>query len=582
MILKQLYKNSQDLFNFKSIEINQVFHSENSGCCHFTKDYLMLLQEYNDFAAPIQLSYLQLTKINKVGSNIEFISNGISKLAFIDIKFESPAFFQIRFVSEMDAQSFFEKLNKKTLPNLSIKNNNNYYPKISVVENYIKLNSVFSEEKIEIPATNESANFEETGDIFGSSIATNATKDTSFSNKKKRSVSEINEDSNLKSKDWIVFTQTQESNDIGTIKPNQKPIESQPQHSSNRNTPTAHQQQDSEDEDIWDFEKSGIEADTVTKKLKNSKALKLMDNKLSFKKSTTTTANTNKKLLKFETTGSDAGNTTKKNKTIEVDSSQEMTSDFMTSPAAVALVRASSRKKQAEESKKRPSALPSASGTKAESSPKINSFKKPKTTTKRITRSSKLLDKSNEDVNHETGNMDDIDKADLKGFKRLTLRNVFEDDSLSPKKKSTKNKEAKPIKKSDDSDSEAETDKEEEVKPLLMPTPSSIANPINPINATSNIETNLTSLLQNQIFNSIGEFSNQLISKIDLINSEINNSIMNDLMIKYNAFFNKFQHDFNNDMNKLNYLIADVKTMLHLSKAELLEYFQRRRSEICD
>lgn len=86
-----------------------------------------------------------------------------------------------------------------------------------------------------------------------------------------------------------------------------------------------------------------------------------------------------------------------------------------------------------------------------------------------------------------------------------------------------------------------------------------------------------TNQLQNQIFESITNFSNGLISKIRVINSEINRKIVNDLTNKYDVLFKSLNTNFNNDVKEMVELIDDVKDLLHLDEDEIIKYIQEKK-----
>jgi protein RED1 len=86
-----------------------------------------------------------------------------------------------------------------------------------------------------------------------------------------------------------------------------------------------------------------------------------------------------------------------------------------------------------------------------------------------------------------------------------------------------------------------------------------------------------TTTLQKQIFDSITTFSNQLVSKIQIINNEINKKVMSDLTNKYETLFSGLRDSFQTDVDEISSFIGDVRGLLNLPEEELIKYINEKK-----
>lgn len=86
-----------------------------------------------------------------------------------------------------------------------------------------------------------------------------------------------------------------------------------------------------------------------------------------------------------------------------------------------------------------------------------------------------------------------------------------------------------------------------------------------------------TNQLQEQIYHSVMNFSNELARKISLINGEMNKKIVNELSEKYKTMFQELQSSFQNDVEKITGFVGEIKDMLHLPEEELLKLIRDKQ-----
>ncbi|AMD20125.1 HCL026Cp [Eremothecium sinecaudum] len=86
-----------------------------------------------------------------------------------------------------------------------------------------------------------------------------------------------------------------------------------------------------------------------------------------------------------------------------------------------------------------------------------------------------------------------------------------------------------------------------------------------------------TNKLQEQIFNSINSFSNDLARKISIINEEMNNKIIHELSEKYQRVFKDLQISFQQDINGMSRFISEFKDLLHLPEEELVNIIRNKQ-----
>lgn len=98
-----------------------------------------------------------------------------------------------------------------------------------------------------------------------------------------------------------------------------------------------------------------------------------------------------------------------------------------------------------------------------------------------------------------------------------------------------------------------------------------------PLAADTILSEAYTNTLQRQIFESITSFSDQLVTKIHIINDEINKKVMTDLTSKYETLFNDLRDSFQSDVDEMCGFITDVKGLLNLPEKELIDYIKQKK-----
>ncbi|QLQ82175.1 hypothetical protein HG537_0G04300 [Torulaspora globosa] len=88
-----------------------------------------------------------------------------------------------------------------------------------------------------------------------------------------------------------------------------------------------------------------------------------------------------------------------------------------------------------------------------------------------------------------------------------------------------------------------------------------------------------TDKLQEQIFNSISHFSNEMVRKMTIINNELNNTIVKELSGKYQKLFQQLQKSFQDDTEEMLQFVAEIKDMMKLPEKELISQIKSRRSK---
>ncbi|CDO96302.1 unnamed protein product [Kluyveromyces dobzhanskii CBS 2104] len=96
-------------------------------------------------------------------------------------------------------------------------------------------------------------------------------------------------------------------------------------------------------------------------------------------------------------------------------------------------------------------------------------------------------------------------------------------------------------------------------------------------NKIPSFETSFTNQLQEQIYHSVMNFSNELTRKISLINGEMNKKIINELSEKYKTMFKELQFSFQNDVEKITGFVGEIKDMLHLPEDELVKLIRDKQ-----
>ncbi|KAH3682966.1 hypothetical protein WICPIJ_006053 [Wickerhamomyces pijperi] len=196
-----------------------------------------------------------------------------------------------------------------------------------------------------------------------------------------------------------------------------------------------------------------------------------------------------------------------------------------------------------------------------------------------------VKDRVNKDANLNTGGY--VHK------KPASRRSIDKDPMEAPKASSTES-----LKSADDiTDEDADEEPEEEVAQGIASPTAPVSNMATSLTdqfkiSATNIQARITApalptnsilseaytnQLQNQIFESITNFSNDLISKIKVINAEINKKIVNDLTNKYEYLFKELNVNFNNDVKEMVELIDDVKDLLHLDEDQIRKYIQAKK-----
>lgn len=86
-----------------------------------------------------------------------------------------------------------------------------------------------------------------------------------------------------------------------------------------------------------------------------------------------------------------------------------------------------------------------------------------------------------------------------------------------------------------------------------------------------------TDKLNEQIFNSITHFSNEMISKMAIINKELNHKIMKELSEKYQNLFQELQKSFQHDTEEMLKFMTEIKDLMNLPENELVRVIRNRK-----
>lgn len=97
------------------------------------------------------------------------------------------------------------------------------------------------------------------------------------------------------------------------------------------------------------------------------------------------------------------------------------------------------------------------------------------------------------------------------------------------------------------------------------------------IKPSLDLQNTFTKNLQDQIYNSITLFSNELVRKITIINKEINNKIVKELSEKYQRLFAQLQASFKDDTEEMFRFLGDMQTMLNLPEDEMVKMIRNRK-----
>lgn len=86
-----------------------------------------------------------------------------------------------------------------------------------------------------------------------------------------------------------------------------------------------------------------------------------------------------------------------------------------------------------------------------------------------------------------------------------------------------------------------------------------------------------TDKLNEQIYNSITHFSNEMISKMAIINKELNHKIMKELSEKYQNLFQEIQKSFQHDTEEMLKFMTEIKDLMNLPENELVRVIRNRK-----
>lgn len=151
--------------------------------------------------------------------------------------------------------------------------------------------------------------------------------------------------------------------------------------------------------------------------------------------------------------------------------------------------------------------------------------------------------------------------------------------------------------KKDDESAPIETKDKLLVSPLETPSDSPIDRSLNICNENGNCsestavsgrsfhnpqfvmhgDSAFTNKLQEQIFNSITGFSNELIRKMAIINKELNKKIVKELSEKYQKIFQELQTSFQSDTGEMLKFMSEIKEMMNLPEEELIQVIRKRK-----
>lgn len=98
-----------------------------------------------------------------------------------------------------------------------------------------------------------------------------------------------------------------------------------------------------------------------------------------------------------------------------------------------------------------------------------------------------------------------------------------------------------------------------------------------PFQEANMLGSSFTNKLQEQIFSSITNFSNELAKKITIINEELNKKICRELSDKYLRMFDELQSSFESDVAQMSQFVGEIGELLHLSEERLIEVIREKQ-----
>ncbi|KAH3677216.1 hypothetical protein WICMUC_001797 [Wickerhamomyces mucosus] len=174
--LSKFFVNENEIFQFKSMEVEDSLKIDSVSPLNFVeilRNNLLILIEYNEFYTPIQIQLSTIRNFQHSDNKIRFHLSQPAKHVLSNVKLPELATINLSFHSKEQC----DKLTK-ALGSIFHQIMMSTPRKISVVTNFIALNSVADDE------SNEPTNIEETESLFNSPLNLHTTKDTSVSHNK--------------------------------------------------------------------------------------------------------------------------------------------------------------------------------------------------------------------------------------------------------------------------------------------------------------------------------------------------------------------------------------------------------------
>ena len=97
------------------------------------------------------------------------------------------------------------------------------------------------------------------------------------------------------------------------------------------------------------------------------------------------------------------------------------------------------------------------------------------------------------------------------------------------------------------------------------------------LSSPTSLDNMFTNSLQEQIFESITKFSNDMNRKMAIINTELNNKILKELTEKYQKLFSDLRLSFQSDTEEMFSFIGEIKHMLNLPEDKLTQAIRSRK-----